>query len=450
MVGMMASGSASDEVTTGPVSGAECHDTGPDGDARRPSARRRSSHAVRSGRMDPTDPHPSPSGRAPAVSDAFAGETVEALDEATRAITEVLDLESVLRLIVERVRALVDARYAALGIADASGRLERFITVGLSPEERAAIGPLPQGHGLLGVIIREGRSLRIPDIQAHPGSYGFPPHHPPMRSLLGVPITVGGRAIGDLYLTDKVGASEFSLADQRVVELFARHAGIAIENARLHDRLGALRVVAERERIGRDLHDGVIQGLYAIGLSLEEVDQLIVEQPDEAAARVDRAIDGIHRSIADIREFIMGLRPGLAGADLGLGIAALADQLRMTSTIDVETVIADDAGLSELDAMASGELLQLVREAFSNIARHSRATRATVRVRTTGGTTRIEISDNGVGFDPAGIAPARHHGLINLRERAVAAGGRLEIDTRPGAGTRLVVHLPASLEAPIP
>ena len=385
-----------------------------------------------------------------ATIDAIAVETIEALDAATRAITEVLDLESVLQLIVERVRTLVDARYAALGMVDASGRIERFLTVGLTSDERAAIGPLPEGHGLLGLIIREGRSFRIPDITAHPESHGFPPHHPPMRSLLGVPILVRGRAVGDLYLTDKRGADAFSEADQRVVEIFARHAGIAIENARLHDRLAAMRVVAERERIGRDLHDGVIQGLYAIGLSLEDIESMIAEQPAEAAELVDRAIDGIHRSIADIREFIMGLRPGLAGVDLADGIAALVDQLRLGSAIDVEVDTSGTEHLLHLDDMATGELLQLVREALSNVARHSRATRARVTVGARPGGVTIEIVDNGVGFDPAGIAPARHHGLINLRERAVAAGGRLEIDTRPGSGTRLIVHLPATTEAPTP
>jgi signal transduction histidine kinase len=393
-------------------------------------------------------PHPSLPAHATDVVGGLGLETLEALDAATRAITEVLDLEVVLQLIVDRVRALVDARYAALGIADAAGRIERFITSGLTREQRASIGALPRGHGLLGMIIRENRSVRIPDIAAHPDSYGFPPNHPQMHSLLGVPITLAGRVVGDLYLTDKRNADEFSPTDLRVVELFASHAGIAIENARLHDRLAALRVVAERERIGRDLHDGVIQGLYAISLSLEDLEGLVTDQPDEALARVDRAIDGIHRSIADIREFILGLRPGLSGSDLAHGLAALADELRLTSAIDVEIDIPDRDGLAHLDARAGGELLHLAREALSNIARHSRASQARVAVRRLPDEVTIEFADNGVGFDPAGIAPGRHHGLINLRERAVAAGGRLEIDTHPGSGTRLIVHLPAMIEAP--
>ncbi|MEO5884829.1 MAG: GAF domain-containing sensor histidine kinase [Candidatus Limnocylindrales bacterium] len=379
----------------------------------------------------------------------LAIETIEAIDEATQAITAVLDLEAVLQLIVDRVAALADARYAALGIADANGRIERFITTGLTPEERAAIGALPVGHGLLGLIIREGRSYRIPEIAAHPDSSGFPAHHPPMRSLLGVPITIRGRPLGDLYLTDKQGSAEFSANDQRIVELFARHAGIAIENARLHDRLGALRVVAERERIGRDLHDGVIQGLYAVSLSLEEVEPLLPNGPAEAIVRVDGAIDAIHRSIADIREFVIGLRPAMTGASLASGIAALADGLRLTTTIDVEThVEASDIDLSVIDDEARHAVLNLVREALSNVARHSRASRAQVEVTRDNDGLVIEVRDNGVGFDPAMIAARGHHGLVNLRERAASAGGRLEIDSRPGAGTRLIVHIPLEVEAP--
>src|SRR4051794_2876642 len=145
-----------------------------------------------------------------------------AVDEAARAISSVLGIEEVLQLIVDRVRVLVDASYAALGIAGVDGRIERFITAGLEPHERLAIGPLPAGRGLLGLIIREARSYRIPSIAGHPDSSGFPPNHPPMTSFLGVPVTARGVSIGNLYLTDKRGATEFSDADQRLVELFAR------------------------------------------------------------------------------------------------------------------------------------------------------------------------------------------------------------------------------------
>ncbi|HEV8489075.1 MAG TPA: GAF domain-containing protein, partial [Candidatus Limnocylindrales bacterium] len=182
-----------------------------------------------------------------------------ALDAATRAIAAELDLDRVLQLMVDGVRGLVGSRYAALGIIDASGRIERFITSGLSDEERARIGAPPSGHGLLGTIIREGASLRIPDIAQHADTYGFPPNHPPMRSFLGVPVRVGGVAIGNFYLTEKVATAEFDEHDQELVEMFAVHAGIAIQNARLHQRVKDLAVVDERLRISQDLHDGIIQ-----------------------------------------------------------------------------------------------------------------------------------------------------------------------------------------------
>ena len=173
--------------------------------------------------------------------------------------------------------------------------IERFITSGITPEQRRLLGDPPQGHGLLGLIINEGRSLRIPDIAAHPASYGFPPNHPPMTSLLGVPVRLKNRIIGNLYLTDKLSASEFSEDDQRLVELFAVHAGIAIENARLHEAVQHLAVVDERERIGKDLHDGIIQTLYAISLSLEDVPDLMADDAAEAVRPVDRAIDSAQR-----------------------------------------------------------------------------------------------------------------------------------------------------------
>ena len=383
---------------------------------------------------------------------ALAIETVEALDDATRAITEVLDLETVLQLIVDRVRELLDARYAALGMEDPQGRIERFITSGITAEERAAIGPPPRGHGLLALIIREGRSYRIPEISAHPDSYGFPPNHPPMHSLLGVPISVHGRAVGDLYLTDKQGASEFDATDQRVVELFARHAGVAIENTRLHDHLARLAVVEERDRIGRDLHDGIIQSLYAVGLSLEDVEALMADEPTEAAARVDAAIDAIHAAIGDIRHFILGLRPSLTGSrDLIGGLAAVVAASPLATTTDLEfDPSAAPAWIVLLDDAHTTELLHLAREALSNAARHAHADRVTVKLAGDDDEARLTIEDDGIGFDPDAEGDPGHQGLVNMRERAAAAGATLAVESARGSGTRIIVIVPNRPAVPEP
>ena len=280
-----------------------------------------------------------------ATLDATGRAAVEALSEAVGAVAGVLEVESVLQLIVDRVRALVGARYAALGIlADDRRHIERFITSGITDEQRRRLGAPPQGHGLLGLIITEGHSLLIPDIAAHPASYGFPAHHPPMTSLLGVPVRLKNRTIGNLYLTDKITAPEFSDDDQRLVELFALHAAIAMENARLHEAIQHLAVIDERERIGKDLHDGIIQTLYAISLSLEDVPELMDADPDEATARVDRGIDTLNGAIADLRHFVVGLRPELVDmTDFGGLLAALAEQVRQNQVVDVQLDLPDRA-----------------------------------------------------------------------------------------------------------
>jgi signal transduction histidine kinase len=365
-----------------------------------------------------------------------------ALDAAVRGIAGLASVDDVLQLIVDRVRPLVRAEYAALGIVDASGRIERFITSGMDDATRQRIGALPEGHGMLGLIIRENRSFRVPDINTDPRRYGFPPNHPPMTSFLGVPITVKGISLGRLYLTNKMDADEFSEEDRSLVETFALHAGIAMENARLHEQLQRLAVVDERERISKDLHDGIIQNMYAVGLSLEDVPELMDDDRTEAAARVERAIDAIHLSIQDIRNFIFGLRPELLeGTSLIGGLAALIEEYRHNTIIDIELLVP--GAVPEPADEVIGHLLAIASESLSNVVRHSRASRATLELtERSAGTTELTIEDNGIGFDPGGVVKLGHQGLANTRERAAKIGGTVAIDSHPGAGTRILVRVP--------
>ena len=368
---------------------------------------------------------------------------LRALDQAIRGISGVLELDRVLQLIVDRVRELVEAEYAALGIVDRDGTIERFITSGMSDETRDAIGDLPHGRGLLGLIIRENSTVRIPEIAAHPESHGFPPHHPPMSSFLGMPIQSHGVPVGRLYLTNKRNAPEFTESDQALVEMFALHAGIAIENARLHDQVRRLAVVDERERISRDLHDNAIQSIYAQTLALDDVPDLVDEDPDEARRRVDEAVDALNAVIRDIRNFIFGLRPVLLeSGSLADGVEHLATELRRNGGVAV-TVAIDDPGqrLASLPIETVAELLALVRETLSNIARHARADATTVTLSTAGGPLRLEIADDGHGFDAGRSAERGHHGLANMRARIESLGGRFEVESTPEAGTRIIVTL---------
>ena len=363
-----------------------------------------------------------------------------ALDVAVQGISGVLELDSVLQLIVDRVRDLADAEYAALGIASAEG--ERFITSGISAADRKRIGALPRGRGLLGLIIRQGEAFRIADIALDPRRHGFPPNHPEMHSFLGVPMTVKGRALGDLYLTNKRGAAEFSVDDQRLVERFAAHAGLAIENARLSERVQALAIVEERERIGRDLHDGIIQRIYAVTLGLDDVAEIAVEDPQAAAERVENAIDALHVAIREIRTFIYGLRPGLDGpTGIGMALDALAEEMRLQTTLEIDVRATDP---SRLRPAFTGELLSIAREALSNAARHAAAAKVGIEIGVVDGELRLVISDDGTGFDTSAAGQPGHHGMANMRRRAESMGGRLLVESEKGSGTRIIVALPLS------
>ncbi len=382
---------------------------------------------------------------AKAASPPGEGQVHAALDAAVRGIAGLVSVDDVLQVIVDRVRPLVGAQYAALGIVDTTGRIERFITSGMDDETRRRIGALPEGHGMLGLIIHENRSFRIADINTDPRRYGFPPNHPPMKSFLGVPITIKGISLGRLYLTNKIGSDDFSEEDRSLVETFALHAGIAMENARLHEQLQRLAVVDERERISKDLHDGIIQNMYAVGLSLEDVPELMVEDRAEAAARVERAIDAIHLAIQDIRNFIFGLRPELLeGTSLVGGLAALVEEYRHNMIVDLELRVPD--AIIEPPSEAGSHLLAIVSESLSNVARHSQASRASVELVTDGDgdvpALELTIEDNGIGFDPDGVVKLGHQGLANTRERAATIGGTVTIDSRPGTGTRIIVRVP--------
>jgi signal transduction histidine kinase len=366
---------------------------------------------------------------------------LEALDLAVQGIATIAAVEQVLQVIVDRVRDLVGAEYAALGIVGPFGRIEQFITSGISAELRALLGELPRGHGLLGLIIREDRAFVIEDIATDPRRHGFPPHHPEMHSFLGVPIHSRGHSIGNLYLTNRHGGISFTDYDRQLVQRFALHAGIAIENARLHEAIGRLAIVEERERISQELHDSIIQSLYAISLSLEDLPEVIGEDPAEGAARADRAIDSIHSTIRDIRNFIMGLQPEmLANADLATGLRTLAAEFQANTMIDLELELDDR--VNEPSADRDAHVLAISREALSNIGRHSGATRATIELITNEESLHLVIRDNGRGFDVARERNSRQRGLTNLRSRAEAIGGTMTLTSDPGRGTRLELLIP--------
>ena len=518
-----------------------------------------------------------------------------------------LSLDVVLQRIIELAVKLTDARYGALGVVGADGRLLDFITTGITPEDRQAIGPLPVGEGILGVLIRDAKPLRLRVIADDPRHVGFPPNHPPMQSFLGAPVRGRGKVFGNIYLTEKQGAREFDAEDEAAVVVLATHAGVAIENARLYEETrrrgqwleavreissailagtegdGVLQIVVhrarelvnaatativapagsgrgdpltirvadgahaaelvglpipiegsvsgdvirsgrptvladasrnsrtyqpmislgnmgpmvlvpvvlrgqpfgtltvsnpiagaafddeavrlvetfadqasvaleygraqaelnrlslldERERIGRELHDGVIQSLFSVGMGLQAT--AVRSRDPEIETRLEAAVSEIDRAIRDLRNYIFGLRPGiLADRQLEQALEDLArefgEKTGVTTVTDIDGTIA-----AEL-APRAADLVQLTREALSNVGKHAEATTCRVSLHRDGEEAILEIDDDGRGFDPT--APQIGLGLRNLKDRGIAIGGRVTVETKAGEGTTVQIAIP--------
>jgi len=368
-----------------------------------------------------------------------------ALAEAAAALAGELDLDAVLQAIVAAAARVTGARYAALGVVGPDETITRFITHGADEETVRAIGHYPTGKGLLGLLIRDPRIIRLEDIAEHPASYGFPPEHPPMTTFLGAPVRSGGRVYGNIYLTEKPGG--FAVHDEQLVLVLSAIAGAAIENALLSEQLQALAVHDERERISRELHDGVIQSLFSLGMGLESARTLLRSHPDRAESRIDSAIDGIDGAIRELRNYIFQLRPQQAASmGLGRGIVELAREFEVNAL--VRPALDVHAGIdARVPAAMVPDVLQVIRELLSNCAKHAAATHVSVTARVQNGVLRVEVGDDGVGFDPdRGQQVGR--GLENVRERTEALGGALTVESAPGAGARVRLDAPILGEAP--
>ena len=519
-----------------------------------------------------------------------------------------LSLPTVLQRVIDLAVELTGARYGALGVLGPNRRIRQFITVGITDDQRRAIGPLPVGKGILGALIQDARPLRLRRITDDPRSIGFPDDHPPMASFLGAPIVARGKVFGNIYLTEKQGAAEFDADDEaalivlaaqagvaienidlyeearrrerwleavreigsailsgqgaeavlttvardarelagaatstivvprlddgeestlmvaiadgayagelrglevpmegsvsgdvmrtrqatvladastdprtyqpmvslghmgpmvlvplivqgraigtlavanpvggptfeeqevRIIETFANQASVALEYARAQRELQRLAVLDDRERIARELHDGVIQSLFAVGMGLQAVAQRSGNR--EIETRVESAVSEIDRAIRDLRNYIFGLRPGLL-ADRQLR-QALGDLIADFSEKSGVTTVPDlDEGLAADLAPRSADLVQLTREALSNVGRHAQAATCRVSLFREDGHAVLQIEDDGQGFDPA--VQKGGQGLGNLRERVTAMGAVLTIESVVGQGTTVKVTIP--------
>ena len=525
--------------------------------------------------------------------------------EAGLTLASELSLPIVLQRIVDLAAQVTDARYGALGVLGEDSTLVEFVTTGIPARQRKAIGALPTGRGVLGVLIHDPRPVRLKNIADHPRSVGFPENHPPMRSFLGAPVQALGRVYGNIYLADKRTGDEFTAEDEEALVVLATQAGVAIANASLYEEvrarerwLDALRdittqvlsaaqeesvlesiaehardlagadvativtntptqgdlVVAaasgaraselrgqglpadgsisgdviksgqgrmfedvggeeaayqpmvalgqhgpaffvplrvpggvigtlmvanlkggrrfqestrelvesladaasvaieydraqselrrlglmdERERIAKELHDGIIQSLFAVGMGLQGT--ALTAGRADTSAQIESAVEELDRVIRDLRNYIFGLRPGiLADRQLDQALRDLGEQMQARSREEVEVNV--DAALAAALSTRSADIVQMTREALSNVARHANATRASVTLERQGPQAVLTVRDNGVGLKAGGSSQG--NGMRNMRERAAKLGGTLDVSSAPDAGTTLRIAFP--------
>jgi signal transduction histidine kinase len=356
---------------------------------------------------------------------------LEALSEAVIDIAKGEDLKASLRRLVENAVAISGATYGALGALGQDGNLEEFNYVGLSEESADEIASFPEGKGLLGHLLSHPTTLRVNPIRSHPASVGFPEGHPTMNSFLGVPIRIRDEIYGSLYLTEKRGGGDFTEEDEQLVRALASAAGVAIDNARGQVAQNKVVVLAERERIARDLHDLVIQRLFATGLSLQAVSK-DTDLPERDLERVRAAIDNLDGTIQQIRNSVFALQDQ-EGDGLRARIQSEVDSLRSSSAIGITCEFSGPID-TLLDRERSENVFAVVRELLSNAIRHSGASAIEVQIHAVISQCAVRVVDNGIGI-AENIAKS---GLLNLEKRANTFGGNFDVRARSIGGTEAI------------
>ena len=354
-----------------------------------------------------------------------------------------LSLPGMLQRVVDQACKLIEARYGAVSVIDPDYRIRQFITSGVSDEVRERIGEPPRGRGLLGVVLRQGQKLRMDDLTKDPRSAGFPEHHPPMSTLLAVPIVCIGPFRGNLYLAEKESTGAFTEEDEEALRRFATAAAIAIDNAHLHERSNALAVSEERLRIAREMHDGMAQVLAYVNTKAQAVSEFLRQgRHEEGSRQLDQLADAARSAYQDVREGILALRTRWTPEQtLNEAMTEFLERWEEQSGVQAELAMPD---VLPLPPSSELQLLRILQEALANVRKHSGATRAEIFLERRDSHVYARVSDDGTGFDPE--LPRRRRfprfGLAIMRERAESIGGRLDVHSAPGEGTRVEVTLP--------
>ncbi len=368
---------------------------------------------------------------------------LDALSRALLAVTEQTATREVLQMIVESARTLARAEFAALGVPDDQGRFAEFYASGVSDEQWREIGPVPRAHGLLGLMMREAGTYRADDVQADQRFSGWPGSHPDMRGFLGLPIIDRGEVLGAVYVANGPDQPTFTAEDERLLGILAAHAAIALTRARMFERDRELTLIEERSRIARDLHDAVAQKLFSLRLTVGAAEALALKgDRDRSRVEFARVKELAGSALDELRAVVTELRPPAVRED-GL-VPAMRKHVAVIGRahpVDIRFT-ADCDGRCHLPETVEDVVFRVTQEALHNALRHAEPTVVEIDLRTDRGV-QLTVSDDGKGFADDPAAQGGHHlGLASMRERARRAGGRLRVDSHPGAGTTVTLELP--------
>ncbi|MFJ7166252.1 GAF domain-containing sensor histidine kinase [Streptomyces globosus] len=364
-----------------------------------------------------------------------------AVSTALLAMSRRLEVRDVLRTIVVEARALLGARYAALGVPDDHGGFAQFVVDGISEEQWRRIGPLPRQHGILAAMLHQEGAQRLADVRKDPRFEGWPAAHPEMADFLGRPIRDGEETLGALFLANKHAPGGFTEEDAELLGLLAQHAAIALTNARLYERSRELTIAEERSRLAHELHDAVSQKLFSLRLTAQAAAALVDRDPARAKDELHQVAVLAAEAADELRAAVTELRP--AGLDEDGLAATLRGHVRVLDRAHAARVTFTCDGVRALPAAQEEALLRVAQEALHNALRHSGADRVDVVLARRGTGAVLTVADNGSGFDPAAVrAAGRHLGLVSMRDRAAGAGGRLTVHSASAAGTTIEMEVP--------
>ncbi|KAB2372849.1 GAF domain-containing sensor histidine kinase [Actinomadura montaniterrae] len=370
---------------------------------------------------------------------AGQGATLHAVSSAVLAVTRHLSVHEVLQVIVRAAARLLDARYAALGVPDDEGSFAEFVVEGVSDEDWERIGPLPRQHGMLAAMLHGDTPKRLADIRREPEFEGWPVAHPVLKDFLGMPIKDGEDVLGIIFLANKRTPGGFTQDDQDLLALFAAHAAIAMTNARLYEHNRELTVVAERNRLARELHDAVAQKLFSLRLTARTAAALAEKDPKRTVDELEQVERLAADALAELRAVIFELRP----ADLADGLVASlrkhAEVLDRAHETAVRFTAAEPVVLPEEHEAV---VLRIAQEAVYNALRHAGARTVDVSLRVLDGSAVLEVADDGSGFAASDGDQQGGLGLASMRDRACSIGATFGIDAGPGHGTTVRLEVP--------